>query len=370
MEGAMHIARRFIGLILILFFGLPSLFGIIWTVGMIKASVSADFLTDLPRKIIADIPQTADEIFRDAQNKEYIGNSDTRTWFQAAAKTGISPRELMQKTGLLDWMEGELSDSLKQLGRMLRGERRPREIVVDLRPLKDALLHPEVELFLEKTLANLPPCDERGMKEWSDFAAAGGRHHELPACQPDLATAKMVLNDARTRAVNEMDNEFQLLESVHDFPFLPMGLSRVITFLSYFLFFIPAAFIFLGALIAASSPAGFCRWSGASILVAGIPALLLSLFVKYLSLWGIQAASVSSWHNRWATDLGDLVLEKVRWIPERIIDQLFSPVVWVALFVCLVGVVFIAVSFSVRDKAPKTQTPAVSSPAAPPKPKA
>jgi hypothetical protein len=369
MEGAMHIARRFIGLILILFFGLPTLFGIIWAVGMIKASVSAEFLTDLPRKIIADIPETADEIFREAQSEDYIGDSDTRAWFQAAAKTGISPRELMEKTGLLEWMEGELSDSLKQLGRVLRGERRPRQIVIDLRPLKEAILHPEVELFLEKTLASLPPCDERGVQEWAGFAAAGGRHRELPACQPDPAAAKIVLNEARTRVVNDMDDDFQILEDFHGFSFLPLGLSRTITFLSYFLFLIPAAFILLGALIAASSPAGFCRWSGTSILVAGVPALLLSLFVKYLSLWAIQAAPFASWHDRWASDLGDLVLDKVRWIPERVIDQLFSPVVWVALFVCLVGVVFIAVSFSVRDKASKPQNPAAatSAPVASPK---
>jgi hypothetical protein len=163
-----------------------------------------------------------------------------------------------------------------------------------------------------------------------------------------------------------MDNEVEVFEGVRTFPFLPLGLSRTITLLSYFLFLIPAAFIFLGALIAASSPAGFCRWSGTSILVGGIPALLLALATKYLSLWAIQAAPFS-WHDRWASDLGDLVLDKVRWIPERIIDQLFSPVTWVALFVCLVGVVFIAVSFSVRDKARKTQQPIPSTPVAPPK---
>jgi len=363
----MNIARRFIGLILIIFFGLPTLFGIIWAVGMIKASVSPEFLTELPRKIIADIPETADEIFREAQDEQYIGDSETRAWFQAAAKTGISPRELMEKTGLLEWMSGELSDSLKQIGRVLRGERRPRSIVIDLRPLKEALLHPEVDLFLEKTLQNLPPCDERGLKEWSDMVASHGRHLELPACQPDPAVAKVVLTEARARALNDMDNEIEAFEGVRNFPFLTFGLSRSITLLSYFLFIIPAAFIFLGALIADSTPAGFCRWSGASILVGGVPALLLSLFTKYLSLWAIQAAPFSSWHDHWASDLGDLVMDKVRWIPERIIDQLFSPVVWVALFVCLVGVVLIVLSFSSRNKAGKTQKPVVASPAAPPK---
>jgi hypothetical protein len=366
MEGVMNIARRFIGLILIVFFGLPSLFGIIWAVGMIKGSVSDEFLTELPRKIIAEIPERADEIFRDAQDEQYVSDSGTRAWFQAAAKTGISPRELMDKTGLLEWLGGELNDSLKQIGRVLRGERRPRPIIIDLRPLKEALLHPEMDLFLEKTLENLPPCDERGLQAWSDYVAAGWRHRELPACRPDMTLAKTVLSEARARAANDIDNEVEVFEGVHHFPFLPLGLSRTITLLSYFLFFIPAAFIFLGALIAASSPASFCRWSGISILVGGIPALVLSLFTKYLSLWAIQSAPFS-WHDRWASDLGDLVLEKLGWIPERVIDQLFSPVIWVALFVCLVGVVLIALSFSVRDKARKTQAPVPSAPAAPPK---
>jgi hypothetical protein len=359
MEGAMNIARRFIGLILIVFFGLPTLFGIIWAAGMIKASVSAEFLTDLPRKIIADIPETADEIFREAQDEEYIGDSETRAWFQAAAKTGISPRELMQKTGLLEWMEGELSESLKQVGRILRGERRPRPIVIDLRPLKDALLHPEVSLFLEKTLENLPPCDERGLNAWSELMTVGVRHHELPACRPDMAVAKTVLDEARARTVNDMDNEFEVFEDVRHFPFLPLGLSRTITFLSYFLFLIPAAFIFLGALIADSSPAGFCRWSGTSILVGGIPALLLSLVTKYFSLWALQSAPFS-WHDRWASDLGDLVLDKVRWVPERIIDQLFS-----RHLVLFSPEVLIALSFSVRGKAGQTQKTVPPAPAAP-----
>jgi hypothetical protein len=276
----------------------------------------------------------------------------------------------MEKTGLLDWMSGELSDSLKQVGRVLRGERRPRSIVIDLRQLKDALLHPEVTVFLEKTLQNLPPCDERGLKEWSDLAASGGRHHELPACRPDPAVSKVVLDEARARAVNDMDNEVEVFEGVRNFPFLTLGLSRSITLLSYFLFIIPAAFIFLGALIADSTPAGFCRWSGVSILVGGIPALLLSAFAKYASIWAIQAAPFASWHDRWATDLGDLVLDKVRWIPERIIDQLFSPVIWVSLFVCLVGAVLIALSFSVGRKGEKAAKPAASTPAVPPKPEA
>jgi hypothetical protein len=364
----MHIARRLIGLLLIVFLGLPTLFGIIWAAGMIKASVSAEFLTDLPREIIADIPGKADEIFRDAQDERIIADDNTRAWFQAAAKTGISPRDLMEKTGLLEWLDGELSDSFRQIGRVLRGERRPRPITIDLRPLQAALLHPEVDRFLEETLKNLPPCDERGQMLWGELAIGEIRRHQIPACQPDLETAKTVLAEARRRTVAEMDDRVEVFEGVRSFPLLPFGISGTITFLSYFLFLIPAAFIFLGALVAASSPASFLRWSGVSVLVGGIPTLILALATKFFSLWAIKAAPFFE-HDYWASELGDLVLNKLGWIPERIVNQLFSPVVWIAAIVCVVGVVLYALSFTVRDKAPTTQKPASTSPTptAPPK---
>ncbi len=37
---------------------------------------------------------------RDAQSDQYIRDADTRAWFQAVAKAGESPSELMAKTGL------------------------------------------------------------------------------------------------------------------------------------------------------------------------------------------------------------------------------------------------------------------------------
>jgi hypothetical protein len=362
----MDTARKIIGLLLIAFFGLPLLFGIIWAVGLVKASVSPEFLTDLPREIIAEIPAKADEIFRDAQDKQFISDDNTRAWFQAAAKTGISPRDLMEKTGLLEWMRGELSGSLREIGLVLRGERRPRPIIINLRPLKEALLSPEVEQFLLETLNNLPPCDEQGQETWRELAARDYDHHKLPACRPDLAEAKEALFYARTRAVRDMDNELEVFEDVRSFPFLPFGISRTITFLSYFLFLIPAAFIFLGAVIATSSPAGIFRWSGISVVAGGIPALLLAVATKYISLWAINVFP-SSWHGEWATELGDLVLDKLRWIPTRLIDQLFSPVIGVAIIVCVAGIVLYALSFSVRDGAGKTRKSVSSPPAVPPK---
>jgi hypothetical protein len=356
----MDAVRKIIGLILIVFFGLPLLFAAIWGVGLIKATVSPKFLTDLPRQIITEMPAKADEIFRDAQSDQYITDENTRAWFQAAAKTGITPSELMARTGLLQWMSGELSGSLREIGQVLRGEKRPRPVVINLRPLKEALLSAEVGRVLEQTLDNLPPCGESGQKAWQEIAAYGPRHRELPACRPGPAVSREDLLQARELAVGRIDDEVTVFNAARHMPAFPLGLSRTISLLSYLLFLMPAVFIFLGAVIADSTPSGFLKWSGVSVFVGGLPALVLALSAKYFALWAIGGGALG-WNDHPVSELGELVFDKMKDIPERIVSQLFSPVVIVALLVCVAGVVLFALSFSVRDgskKARKSVPPA------------
>ncbi|MGB8951160.1 MAG: hypothetical protein WCC06_00640 [Candidatus Aminicenantales bacterium] len=344
----MHTLRKIIGWLIVIILGLPLLFGIIWAVGLIKATVSPEFVSDLPREIISDVPRMMDDFFQAAQDEATITDPNTRLWLQAVSKTGLSPTELMEKTGLLSWMQDELSNSLKEIGQVLRGERKPQSIVINLRPLKNALLHPEVDRFLEETLRNLPPCDEEGQKQWQEFAAGYSHKDELPACRPDLEMAKDVLRNERMKAVHDIEDEIEVFENVHAFRFFPFSVARTITFFSYFLFLIPAAFIFLGVLIASSSPSSFFRWSGVSIFAGGLPALLLALASKYFSLWALKFTPMT-WHEGWATELHELAFYKLRWIPIRIVDALFTPVIAVAGVVCLLGIVLFAISFSVRN---------------------
>ena len=124
----MDATRKIIGICIIVFFGLPILFGVTWAVGIIRATTSPEFISDLPQRIIADLPDAADQIFQAAQDEGSIRDSDTRAWFHAAAQTGISPKELLEKSGLMDWARGELTEALKQIGMVLRGERRPAPI--------------------------------------------------------------------------------------------------------------------------------------------------------------------------------------------------------------------------------------------------
>ncbi len=355
----MTAVRKIIALLIIILFGLPLLFGIIWVVGLTQATVSPEFISDLPREIIEEVPDIAEEIFREAQDQRVIRDENTRAWFKAAAEAGVTPKQVMAEIGLLDWLENELSESLEQVGEVLRGERRPRPITIDLRPLKNILLREEIDQYLLRVLENLPPCDEEENSAWFQIARRGLDHRELPACRPDLEIAREALTEWRIEAVDDMDDEIEVFEDVH---FLPFGISRTITVLSYSLFVIPAIFIFLGALIAATSPASFFRWSGISTFLGALPVLLLSFFAKHISLWALSFAPYS-YSDAWSSELNELILEKISWIPMRIIDQLFSPVISVAAIVCVIGIVLFVISLMVRGR---TRTRIVTTVQAPP----
>jgi hypothetical protein len=357
----MTAVRKIIALLIIVFIGLPILFGVVWVVGLTKATVSSEFISELPQEIIREIPDIAEEIFKEGQDEKVIRDENTRAWFRAASEAGVSPKQLMADIGLLDWLQYELSDSLDEVGEILRGERRARPITINLRPLKDILMRDEIDQYLMRVLEELPPCDEEGERQWIQIGRWGLDNRELPACRPDMEVAREALTEWRMDAVTEMDNEVEIFEDVE---FVPFGLSRALPILSSFLFVFPALFIFIGSLIAATSPASFFRWSGISTFLGALPALLLAFFVKHISLWGLRIAPFySSEWDTWSPELQDLVFEKVSWIPMRIVDQLFSPVVTVAALVCVLGIVLFAISLMVRNK-PRSKV--VTSAQAPP----
>jgi len=349
----MNTFRKISGLLLIIFFGLPLIFGIIWAVGFTKAAVSPEFITEFPQKIIAEIPAIIDDVFEEGQKRSVISDPNTRAWFEAAGKVDISPRELMRRIGLEDWMDHELSDLLEDLNGILKGNRRVRTLVFDLRPLKEALIHEEFFLYMEDVLDQLPLCDELGQRRWDRFRGDDIDWFSREACRPDRETIQSIFEDMRESIEYDIPDDINLFEDVS---FFPLGISRVVTWLSYTLFLFPAAILFLAALIAATSPASFFRWSGLSILAGGLIPLVSSLFFKHIARWALY---IRPYSDSWSNDLQDLIVDKTEWIHLSLIDFLFSPVVQVAGVVCAVGIILFAISFIVSSKgtsASKVQT--------------
>jgi hypothetical protein len=348
--------RKVIGFLIIVFVGLPLLFAIIWSVGLTRAAMSPKLLSEAPLKIIAAVPDMIDEFVREGQNADLVKDADTRAWLQAIAKSPTPPRELLAKLGILPWMQGELQDALGKIGDVLRGKRPPDRISIDLRPLKKALLDPSVEDYAIGVLKNLPACDEAGTRRWAQNGWGDQGRVHLPPCQPDLEAARATVRIEQARIAGRMDDSVEIFQGVR---FVPYEFSHILTYLLYALFIIPAVFILGGALVAASSPADFLRWSGIPTLIGGLSALGLALFVRssmsYFERWVLFRHG----HN-WSFDFGPLVLEKTRWALRLVIEPLLNPVIAAAGAVCLVGLILIAFSFSARSH----RNPAPPAPAA------
>ncbi|MBN1274592.1 MAG: hypothetical protein JXB26_20210 [Candidatus Aminicenantes bacterium] len=333
--------KKVMGLLIIVLFGFPLLFGVVWAVGLTRAAVSPEFLSDMPQEIIAEIPDLVDEAFEEAQREDVITDDEARLWIKAAADTGISPKDLMRETGLLDWMENELSDSLYELGEMLRGKMRPRPIAINFRPLKEALLHEKIDEYMVKILENLPPCDESGNQRWLDAATD---HEDLPPCRPDMDIAREVIRNERLKAVNDIEDEIEIFEGHRYFPF---GVTRMVGLFSYFLFVFPLVFIVLGSVIASTGGAGFMRWTGLSLLIGGIFPFLSALITRNIISFGYGLWSFDH-SGRWASELSDLFIDKVAWLGHMVISRLFTPVVVVGGIVCAVGLLLFILSFTMH----------------------
>jgi hypothetical protein len=347
--------RKVIGFLIIVFVGLPLLFAITWSVGLTRAATSPKLVSEVPQKIIAAVPDMIDEFVREGQNADLVKDAETRAWLQAVAKSPTPPRELLTKIGILPWMQGELQDALAKIGDVLKGKRPPDRITIDLRPLKKALLDPSVEDYVIGVLRNLPPCDEAGTRRWTESGWGNQGRVHLPPCQPDLDAARAAVRIEQARIVGRMDDSVEIFEGVRVVPFEWMP---ALTYLLYALFIIPAVFILGGALVAASSLADFLRWSGIPILIGGLSSLGLALFVRS-SVFYFQRWALFRRGHDWSFDLGPLVLEKTRWALRLVIEPLLNPVIAAAGVVCVVGLVFIAFSFSARShKNPAPPAPA------------
>jgi hypothetical protein len=157
----MDVVRKSIGVLIIIFIGIPVLFGVIWAVGVTRAVVSPEFLSDLPQEIIQKIPAMIDEVLAEVDREDMVTDPNERAWVKAVATAKTSPRELLGQIGLTDWMQNELSVKFQQMGKMLRGEIPLEPMTLNLRPLKTALRHEAIKVYLVDLLKNLPPWPRR-----------------------------------------------------------------------------------------------------------------------------------------------------------------------------------------------------------------
>ncbi|MCP5108642.1 MAG: hypothetical protein GY950_34975 [bacterium] len=368
----MDVMRKSIAVLILIFIGVPTLLGIIWAVGVTKAVVSTDFLTDLPQEIIEKVPHMIDEMLEEIDREDLVRDPNSRAWVRAVANAETSPRELLGKIGVLNWLENELSTSFKTMGEMLKGERPFRNVVLNLRPLKEALRHEAIKEYLIEILKKLPTCDDDQHQDWVDAAANPRDLEDLPACRPanlDLAAAAQAINFVREREIEDIPDEVNMFDDPpRSFPRGVNFLQSIIAF-TYLLFLIPAVFIVVAAVIGGTgSRGGVLRWMGVPILIGGLIAYGLSFLVRNAVPWAIGFAPEA--HR--ITAFEEVMIGKTGVIGNLVVDQILAGVNAVAGVVCIIGVVLFAVSYLVRGSESESKTsgpqPSPQAPQNPPPP--
>ena len=355
----MNGVRKAIGVLIIIFIGIPVLIGTIWAVGITRAVVSPEFLSEMPREIINKIPDLLQDTLEAVDREDVIHDEDAREWVRAVAEAETTPKELLEKIGIMDWLKTELSHSLDDIGQILRGKISPRPVILDMRPLKAALRHEGINQYLKEILGKLPVCTDDQTREWVEAVVEERpfQHDAPPACRPpDLVKAVEILRAAWIEEVDDIPNEVDLIEA-DEWEFYPrhigVNITHLVVTLTYLLFFIPAVILLVASLIGATTGTGIIRWVGISTLIGGGLAFGLSKLVGKMVLWGIGVGpigySYSDVHFPF-DQVGEIFVEKMGDIILLVIDRLFSAVNTVAGTVCIVGIVLIALSYLVtRD---------------------
>jgi hypothetical protein len=354
----MNAVRKIIGLLIILFIGIPVLFGIIVAVGMTQAVVSPEFYDKMPKEIIARVPDLADDIVY-ASREDATLDSNSRSWLQAMAAVSTKPHQVLASMGLLDWMEGELTRSLNQVGKILRGEAPLRPVRLDMRPLKQALQHDSFRQYLADVMAKLPPCTEGEARTWEEAARTANRSEDLPACRPAPESTSLLAERISRDAARDIPDDVDLFQIEGNFSRrMDMDIAKAITSVTSLLFLIPALFIALGALIAARSRNSFLRWFGASTGIGGLLGLGFALLIKRFIPLAIYSTEFH--YGSTLNQLRGAACERVGELVSILGQHLLAPVVTVAEIVCVVGLVIFALSyvFNETHHAPVAPPPA------------
>jgi hypothetical protein len=362
--------RKTIALFLIIFVGIPVLLGIIWSVGVTRAVVSHEFMSELPREIIERVPDMVDEIVEAVEREDVIADEEERIWFKAISEVKTTPRELMEKIGFLPWLKNELSQSLEDIGKVLRGEIPPRPIMLNMRPLKEALKHEGIDRYIEEILHKLPTCTPEQTEEWFESRYYGDTWwDELPPCVPtDIDRAVKVMRDVMLKEIDEIPDEVNILKLERKFYFRDstIDITKLVVSLTFLLFLIPALILGLSALIATSSGDSMLRWIGYPVLIGGALSFGLSKFAEGAMQWGVDLMPFSYTYSM--SHFEEFILEKTSDIALLVMERLFSAVNSVSGIVCIIGVILIALSYSVaqgqrpvnRQRAPQTTQPSQS----------
>jgi len=378
----MNVLRKTIAVFIILFMALPILIGIIFAAGVTRAVASPEFFSDLPREFVTKLPGLMDEAIMEINRGEISADEDTRAWAKAMADTQPNIKELVDRIGITQWMKTDFTESLNELGMVMRGEKKADNVKLNLRPIKEAIKHPELTAYIKNVLSKLPPCTPEQGEKWLKAYEDDFYRHNLPACQPpNLDKAITLIQEKMFKdADSDMPDETNIFQ-MSDEPFFHRKPIHIIAFLksiTIILFLIPLFFLGLAALTATFNGPSILRWMGVPTLIGGIITFGLSKIVVSIFSSGFNNYVFfysEHYHSSWAEKeyIGRAFAEKLSDLILPFADRLFVSVGKISGIVIIVGIILIALSYAFNQQPKGVNTPGnkkTSTPTAPTPPAA
>jgi len=348
----MGAARKIVAFVEIALVSVPLLVASIWAVGLTDAVLDPEFFTLVSKDVVAEIPSLMDDAVTAAGTAGSGMDPEARAWAEAVGKAGMKPSELFEKIGLTSWFSDQLSPAVGAVSKVLTGELAPEAVKLDNRPLKAAMARPELKEFLAKSLAALPECSPQDLERWQKAmeGVRDRRQGNAPACNPGPGSADaavMVL----TAAAAEVPDEIPLFRE-HEF----RGVEplKAVHSLLWLMFLIPGLSLLFAALIAAGASPGFFRWFGGGAAAGALASLGLSTLAGDIAPMLLRL-DPGAWRCDgqgcwWTSGPGRVLAGRAADMASLVIERLFAPVTTMGLWILLVGVALVVLSFLFRAK--------------------
>ncbi len=351
----MKFIRKSLGLFIIVLMALPLLFGVIWGAGLIKATTSPYFLSELPKEIIDRLPGVIQDTVEIVKQND--GDEEIKAWLAASEKAGIDWEDVMKTSGVLDWINVELKEKIGRVGQIFEGNEQMKNIRLNLKPLKQALKSEAIYDAIKKVLLNLPEGTADEVAVWVEYIETEGTV-SAPVVRPLQPEA--VVDVIRRELFSEIDDMHDYIDLVRVSDIAPYGseFTKFFNSISFIMFMIPGILILAGAFVGGYGMKGFLKWCGVSTLAGGIITLISVKIVQGLVTLSSWVPSANIEINDTFVRVGSVMMGRIEELFALVTDALFDPVGQMAKVVCVVGIVIWAISFAIVDQSNDNVQPA------------
>ena len=344
----MNSVRKLLGRLILIFLAFPLFFGCLWTAGITRAVFSPAFLSKLPIRTAQHLPALTEQMvdLMEHENRGRRVTESDRVWAAAFRKSPYPLSLYIQESGIIQWMEEDLSKALYKTGEIWQGKVLPQDVELSNRRIREALTGEKFDLFTKNLMDQLPSCDASQRYLWEKVPVKGWDDADLPACRPDPELLAQARERFKSDFLKEVPERVVLVKAS---TFSQEDLSWVskLSSLTYLLLFVPLLFVLLGAWLAFPGLVPFLRGLGFFGILAGGLSWLGAWFLKTIIGW----SSTPLRFFEVSYDPGDaLFMSFIQPLFSFLAGEFFQSIVFLSTATLLLGVFCVAFSHFYQER--------------------